>query len=263
MRRRDPRPRDLTSLGVQPLRGDLRSVLIKPHHDRHRTASSLAKLARTNTARGRMQAYRPTRTAPLHMPSIKSRRRSSAATGDTAIAGQTTWSTATIESQPAAAREPTDRAGRHRPTPPTMTVTALSVRTYCAPPGGSSRSGGVRPQGIFLNPRAPQCCFWIKTTTVVAETLPLFAFSRGVLKRAPREQCEPNRTLGPGSRSARNSARENSQLSLAWSAAFAIAAVGGSRGHRTRSTERAECGPTRARIAWAFCSSAPTCDPRP
>jgi len=47
MRRRDPRPRDLAGLGVQPLRDDLRSVLIKPHHDRHRTAASLARLARS------------------------------------------------------------------------------------------------------------------------------------------------------------------------------------------------------------------------
>src|ERR1039458_9848509 len=46
VRWRDPRPRDLTSLGVQPHRGDLRSVLIKAHHERHR-CSSLARLART------------------------------------------------------------------------------------------------------------------------------------------------------------------------------------------------------------------------
>jgi hypothetical protein len=35
MRRRDPRPADLTSLGVDPLRRDLCSVLIQSHYDRH------------------------------------------------------------------------------------------------------------------------------------------------------------------------------------------------------------------------------------
>src|SRR4029434_4757697 len=35
VRRRDPRSRDLTGLGVDPLRGDLRSMLIQTHYDRH------------------------------------------------------------------------------------------------------------------------------------------------------------------------------------------------------------------------------------
>jgi hypothetical protein len=35
VRRRHPRPPDLTSLGVDPLRRDLRSVLIQSHYDRH------------------------------------------------------------------------------------------------------------------------------------------------------------------------------------------------------------------------------------
>ena len=75
--RRDPPTRDLPSLGVRPLRSDLRLVLIKTHHDHHQTASLVRQFARTYAARGRKQAYRPARTVPLHMPSIKSRRRSS------------------------------------------------------------------------------------------------------------------------------------------------------------------------------------------
>jgi hypothetical protein len=37
---RDPRARHLACLGVEPLRGDLRSVLVKSHYDRHSGASS-------------------------------------------------------------------------------------------------------------------------------------------------------------------------------------------------------------------------------
>ena len=35
IRRRYPRPRDLAGVGVEPLGGDLRSMLVKSHHDRH------------------------------------------------------------------------------------------------------------------------------------------------------------------------------------------------------------------------------------
>jgi hypothetical protein len=35
-----PRTRDLTGDRVDPLRRDLRAMLIKPHHDRHQTTSS-------------------------------------------------------------------------------------------------------------------------------------------------------------------------------------------------------------------------------
>jgi hypothetical protein len=52
------------------------------------TASSLPQTARPATTHGPEEGYRRTRTA-RHMPSIKSRRRSSAAAGDTAKAGQT------------------------------------------------------------------------------------------------------------------------------------------------------------------------------
>jgi hypothetical protein len=50
VRRRDPRSRDLTGLGIQPLRGDLRSVLIKTHHDRHRLLNRQARAV--HAARG-------------------------------------------------------------------------------------------------------------------------------------------------------------------------------------------------------------------
>ena len=39
MRRRDPRPGDLARVGVDPLRGDLRTMLIQSHHDRHHFSS--------------------------------------------------------------------------------------------------------------------------------------------------------------------------------------------------------------------------------
>jgi len=35
VRRRHPRPRDLARRGVDPLTGDLRSVLVESHYDRH------------------------------------------------------------------------------------------------------------------------------------------------------------------------------------------------------------------------------------
>ena len=40
VRRRNPRTRDLTGLGIDPLRGDLSPMLIKTHHDRHHAFSS-------------------------------------------------------------------------------------------------------------------------------------------------------------------------------------------------------------------------------
>ena len=46
VRRRHPRPADLPGHGVQPLRRDLRSVLIQSHYDRHR---GLLKLHGLNT----------------------------------------------------------------------------------------------------------------------------------------------------------------------------------------------------------------------
>src|SRR5215211_2682768 len=36
MRRRDPRPAHLAGLGSEPLRGDLPSMLVKSHYDRHK-----------------------------------------------------------------------------------------------------------------------------------------------------------------------------------------------------------------------------------
>jgi hypothetical protein len=35
IRRHYPRPKDLAGLSVDPLRGDLRPMLIESHHDRH------------------------------------------------------------------------------------------------------------------------------------------------------------------------------------------------------------------------------------
>src|SRR5215211_1075872 len=36
LRRRDPRPAHLAGLGIEPLRGDLPSMLVKSHYDRHK-----------------------------------------------------------------------------------------------------------------------------------------------------------------------------------------------------------------------------------
>ena len=71
MRRRDPRPHHLTRIGIQPLRSDLRPVLIKPHHDRHLQRLLTPRLARP---RPRTDPRRPTAEPgrPRHMPSIKS-----------------------------------------------------------------------------------------------------------------------------------------------------------------------------------------------
>jgi hypothetical protein len=41
VRRRDPRPEDLARRGVDPLRGDLRAMLIQTHHERHATTPPL------------------------------------------------------------------------------------------------------------------------------------------------------------------------------------------------------------------------------
>ena len=112
MRRRDPRAHHLTGLGVQPLRSDLRSVLIKPHHDRHLQRLLTPDCVAETTHRPE-EAYRQTRTAQ-HMPSIKSRpgilgRRR---------ATQRDQVRPTVdsqgESQPAADPNSNDPAGQHR-----------------------------------------------------------------------------------------------------------------------------------------------------
>jgi len=46
MRRRDPRPRDLAGRRVDPLGGDLRSMLIKSHYDRHQGPPQAPRFAR-------------------------------------------------------------------------------------------------------------------------------------------------------------------------------------------------------------------------
>src|ERR1019366_9688566 len=52
VRRGDPRPRDLARVGIDPLHGDLRSMLIKTHHNRHlQRLLTLHALRRPNRAR--------------------------------------------------------------------------------------------------------------------------------------------------------------------------------------------------------------------
>jgi hypothetical protein len=57
VRRRDPRACQLTDLGVDPLSGDLRPVLVKPHHDRH--LRRLLVAPRTARPRPRTDQRRP------------------------------------------------------------------------------------------------------------------------------------------------------------------------------------------------------------
>jgi hypothetical protein len=61
VRRRDPRPRDLTGLGVDPLRGDLRSVLIQTHYDRHLGPPQVPRFASLRGPAPRLSRGRPTR----------------------------------------------------------------------------------------------------------------------------------------------------------------------------------------------------------
>jgi hypothetical protein len=84
VRGRDPRSRDLTGLGVDPLRGDLRSMLIQTHHDRHPRPPQAPRFLQSPRGQRRARAEEvptrePGRARPL-MPSIKSRRPSR--TGD-------------------------------------------------------------------------------------------------------------------------------------------------------------------------------------
>jgi len=62
--RRHPRARDLAGLGVQPLRGDLRAVLIQPHHDRHGSLLELATRGIRAGARGLHTGQDDTRLMP-------------------------------------------------------------------------------------------------------------------------------------------------------------------------------------------------------
>jgi hypothetical protein len=71
VRRRDARPRDLARRRVDPLRSDLRPMLIKPHHDRHaRHHLPSAPPAQARRANHRAQrparpiAYRDSRSVP-------------------------------------------------------------------------------------------------------------------------------------------------------------------------------------------------------
>jgi hypothetical protein len=65
IRWRDPRAHHLAGIGIHPLRGDLRTVLIQTHHDRHlQTLSLPARVATTTHGLG--ETYRRTQTAPAH-----------------------------------------------------------------------------------------------------------------------------------------------------------------------------------------------------
>jgi hypothetical protein len=59
VRRRHPRTVNLAGVGVNPLGGDLRPMLIQTHHDRHRVVLSLLA---SNSGAGSLQ---PTHRIPL------------------------------------------------------------------------------------------------------------------------------------------------------------------------------------------------------
>ena len=113
VRRCDARPHHLARVGVQPLRGDLRSVLIQAHHDRH--LQHLLALASRSQDNAQTRAdLPPDPDGPAHAihqvtPAVLGRRR---ATQRTQIRPQ---ADNRKESQPAAADGPTGRVGRHRP----------------------------------------------------------------------------------------------------------------------------------------------------
>ena len=118
VRRRDPRPRDLARVGIDPLRGDLRSMLIKSHYDRHLgppQAPRLQRPARTSSAhelRRSLQAS-PDGCCSCHLSSHA--RGSSGGGGRHGKSRSDPKVDRRIESQPAAVREPNRRAGQHRP----------------------------------------------------------------------------------------------------------------------------------------------------
>ena len=68
--RHHPRARDLAGLGVQPLRSDLRAVLIQTHHDRH---GSLLEPA-TRTIRARARGLHTGQDDTRLMPSLREKR---------------------------------------------------------------------------------------------------------------------------------------------------------------------------------------------
>jgi hypothetical protein len=114
VRRRDPRPRDLAGLYVQPLRGDLRAILIKAHHDRHGTASSLAKHAQPNAERTTADLTPGPDGPAAHAIYQVTPDGPRSVTGDTAKVSQTNLADSDKESQPATGREPNQPAGQHR-----------------------------------------------------------------------------------------------------------------------------------------------------
>jgi hypothetical protein len=62
IRRRDPPARQLTALGVKPLGGDLRPMLVKSHHDRHHVSPRVEHRTREQRS-ARPITYRGSRSA--------------------------------------------------------------------------------------------------------------------------------------------------------------------------------------------------------
>jgi hypothetical protein len=81
VRRRYPRPRDLARFGIDPLRSDLRSMLIQSHHDRHLQGLLTLHALRGQTRARTEEGLHADPDIRLLMPSIRSRRRSSGGDG--------------------------------------------------------------------------------------------------------------------------------------------------------------------------------------
>jgi hypothetical protein len=132
VRRRDPRPTDLSGLGIDLLRGDVRAVLVKAHHDRHGTASSLAARAAQRPADDSRPIARPGRPrCTCHLSnhagwsSVGDGRHSKASV-------RPSRADSVKVSQPATGREPNRPAGQHR----SRHSLSLSMKAHgCCTPG--------------------------------------------------------------------------------------------------------------------------------
>ena len=138
MRRRHPRPANLTRRRVQPLGGDLRSMLIESHDDRHSGPPQAPRFpipARTSAALELRRSLHARPDGALLMPSIKSRRdvpdRRRATQRKPVRPNGRQRESESARRQP----EPPLEAGRHRPNP------------------NSKRGGSTRPRVLLPRDR--------------------------------------------------------------------------------------------------------------